>query len=75
MRELAVRCSLSSTTFPVPQLSSALVVVRYVEQNRDDVCLFIAAIRSDTRVYRFSEARTWIRAAVVVYPVDRSCEV
>jgi hypothetical protein len=48
------------------------------EPNRDGShrsSLFVAAIRSYTCTYCLSETRTWIRAAVVVNPVDRFCEV
>jgi hypothetical protein len=40
-----------------------------------NVDLFIAAIRSHARIDRRSETRSWIKVAVVVKPVDRSCEV
>ena len=44
---------------------------RHIESGR----LLFAAIRSHTRIYRLGETRTWIRAAVVVNPVDRCCEI
>jgi hypothetical protein len=37
--------------------------------------LLVAVIRSQTRIYRLGETRSWIRAAVVVNPVDRCCEI
>jgi hypothetical protein len=37
--------------------------------------LLVAAIRNQTRIYRLGETRSWIRAAVVVNPVDRCCEI